>query len=58
MARRAGRRRRRGTRRFGDRFVWLTNLLPNDLAPYITEMMERGTNEAKETFDSSSAPVT
>ena len=40
------------------RFVWITDLLPNDLAPYIAEMMERGTNTAKQTLESSNAPVT
>ena len=39
------------------RFVWITDLLPNDLATYIAEMMERGTNTAKQTFESSSARV-
>lgn len=40
------------------RFVWITDLLPNDLGPYIAETMERGTNTAKQTFESSNAPVT
>jgi carbon monoxide dehydrogenase subunit G len=39
------------------RFVWIADLLPNDLAPYIAGMMERGTNTAKQTLESGSTAV-
>ena len=39
------------------RFVWTTDLLPNDLAPYIADMMERGTDTVKDTCEATSARI-
>ena len=38
----------------GARFVWIADLLPNDLADYTAELMERGTRVAKETLEAAS----
>ncbi len=38
----------------GARFVWVADLLPNDLADYTAELMERGTTVVKETLEAAS----
>ena len=38
----------------GARFVWIADLLPNDLADYTAELMERGTGVVKETLEAAS----
>lgn len=37
----------------GARFVWVADLLPNELAPRTGEMMQRGTEVVKETLEAS-----
>jgi hypothetical protein len=37
------------------RFVWIADLLPNDLAGRISELMERGTGVVKQTLESAAA---
>jgi hypothetical protein len=39
------------------RFEWTTDVLPDDLAPRIDELMERGIGVIKETLESASAPA-
>jgi Polyketide cyclase / dehydrase and lipid transport len=36
----------------GTRFVWIADLLPNDLAPHIDMLMQRGTAVIKTTLES------
>lgn len=36
----------------GTRFVWIADLLPNDLAPHIDALMQRGTAVIKSTLES------
>ena len=38
----------------GARLVWIADLLPNDLADYTAELMERGTGVVKETREAAS----
>jgi uncharacterized protein YndB with AHSA1/START domain len=35
----------------GSRFVWTADLLPNELAPYTAELMQRGIDVVKRTLD-------
>jgi Polyketide cyclase / dehydrase and lipid transport len=38
------------------RFVWITDVLPDELAPPIDELMEHGINVIKQTLESQQAP--
>jgi hypothetical protein len=40
------------------RFVWITDVLPDELAPPIDELMEHGINVIKQTLESQQAPWT
>jgi uncharacterized protein YndB with AHSA1/START domain len=42
----------------GSRFVWLADLLPNELAGLTGEMMERGIDVVKETLEAEAAATT
>jgi hypothetical protein len=41
----------------GTRFVWIADLLPNELATRIAPLMEQGTRSIKETLESARASV-
>jgi len=41
----------------GSRFIWITDLLPNELAAHIAPLMERGTATVKKTLEASAARV-
>jgi len=41
----------------GSRFIWITDLLPNELAAHIAPLMERGTATVKKTLEASAASV-
>jgi hypothetical protein len=40
-----------------DRFVWIADLLPNELATRIAPLMEQGMRSIKETLESARASV-
>jgi hypothetical protein len=37
----------------GSRVVWITDLLPNEIAPYIRDLVERGSSIMKQTLEAS-----
>jgi carbon monoxide dehydrogenase subunit G len=39
----------------GTRFVWITDVLPDEVAPYIRGMMEQGAGVIKQTLESANA---
>jgi hypothetical protein len=39
------------------RFVWITDVLPDELAPPVDELMERGLRIIKKTLESANAPT-
>ena len=41
----------------GTRFVWSTDVLPDDGAPFIAEMMDRGIDAIRRTLETSAAPI-